>query len=233
MKELEIIQTLDERRSGEGKIVLEVKATARGLIPNFEEILEMKDDAFEVIEKQDQGVSVSAFDPESNEIQMVTEREWLIELKAGEDAGKPKTFAFCAAIDSETRTLFKRYDDADLVDVENVVSLENQYGKASRAWIYWLAGGIPIALLLGVVLVVAMRVPKVERAYSYQRPDEITPLSVISLLKQIRGDEKLENDKLAQLDDAISQIEQHFFYTENGEVPDLDKETDRWLSLAN
>ena len=233
MKDLEVIQTLDERRSGEGKLVLEVKASARGLIPNFEELLKLEDQSFEVIEEQDQGVSVSAFDPESNDIQMVTEREWLIELKAGDKAGMPKSFQFCSAVNDDTKLVFKRYEDADLVEVEQTVSLENQYGQTSKAWIYWLAGGIPVAILFVVLLALVMRAPAAVSVTKYSRPDEITPLSVISLLKQIRGETKLGEDKRAQLDDAIDRIEQYFFYTENGEVPELNKETEHWLAIAN
>lgn len=233
VKDLKIIQTLDERRSGEGKLVLEVKATARGLIPDFGDLLEFQDDAFEIVEEQDQGVSVSAFDPESNEIQVVTEREWLIELRANEDAGMPETFAFCNVKDDNTETLFKRYEDADLIEVEQVVSLENEYGQTRKSWILWVAGGVPIGLLLIGLTVMALRAQPAPRQLAYQRPEEITPLSVISLLKQIRDDRKLGQEKLTQLDDAIHRIEQHFFYTQNGEVPDLSQETDRWLSMAN
>ncbi|MEE2642699.1 MAG: hypothetical protein VX768_18870 [Planctomycetota bacterium] len=233
MTDLEIVQTLDERRSGEGKLVLEVKATARGLIPEFGKLLKLEDDAFEVIEEQDQGVSVSAFDPESNDIRMVTEREWLIELRAGEEAGLPKDFDFCSALAPETGMVFKRYEDADLVEVEPSVSLENRYGQARRAWIYWLLGGIPVLTLVTVVGVLVARVPRPEKVARYRRPEEITPLSVISLLKEIRGDEKLGGDKQARLDEVIERIEQHFFYTEEGEAPDLKKETDHWLAIAN
>lgn len=230
MTNLEITQTLDERRAGEGKLVLEVKATAHGLIPDFDEILELNTSEFDPIDEQDQGVSVSAFDPESNEIQMVTEREWLIELKARDDAGKPKEFEFCTSKISDAELSFKRYQDADLVDVEPVVSLENDYGQASRAWIYWLAGGVPLVLILVGLVVVVSRMPTTEIIRKYSVPAEVTPLNVISLLKQIRGDEKLSIEQQRQLDTSIDEIEQHFFYTQTGNAPDIKTLAHEWVA---
>lgn len=233
IRNLKIVQSLDERRSGDGKLVLEVKATARGLVPDFENILKFEDSGFEVVETQDQGVSVSAFDPESNDIQVISEREWLIELKADDDAGIPDRFQFCSALDPETAMSFKRYVDADLIDVEPVVSLENQYGRSRRDWIFWVLGGIPlVAILIGLLLAV-MKSPGTEPQQKYQRPAEVNPLSVISLLKQIRQSESLDPDQLKQLDHSIEQIEQHFFFTEQSQAPDLEQEIGRWLAVAN
>ena len=92
---------------------------------------------------------------------------------------------------------------------------------------------IIIVILFVVLIVFVMKAPRAERSYQFNRPDEITPLSVISLLKQIRDDAKLGEEKRAQLDAAIDRIEQHFFYTENAEAPDLAKETEHWLAIAN
>lgn len=233
LRDLKITQTLDERRSGEGKLVLEVKATGRGLIPDFPQILELTEEAFEVIETQDQGVSVSAFDPESDEIEIIAEREWLIELKAAEDAGLPKEFEFCRATASDADLSFKRYIDADLVDVEPVVALENQYGTASRAWIFWVLVGLGAVLGPASALLIILNRPKQERQVNYPRPDEITPLSVISLLKQIRREESLSGQQLGELDDSIQRIEQHYFLEPLPEAPDLERETDHWLAIAN
>lgn len=233
MKKLEVTQMLDERRSGEGKLVLEVKATARGLIPDLKEIVDINEDTFEIIEVQDQGVSVASFDPESNDIEIVCEREWLIELKAAEKAGVPEKFTFCSAKVDDTDMKFQRYIDADLVDVEREISLENSYGRASRAWIYWLLGGIPAVLILGSLVAIGIRRPKTVRARRYETPSEITPLSVLSLLKQIQGDQSVREKYRPELDTSIEQLEQHFFYTQGDQSPDLDKICKEWLSRAN
>ncbi|MEC9092821.1 MAG: hypothetical protein VX438_08970, partial [Planctomycetota bacterium] len=233
IQQLQITQTLDERRSGEGKLVLEVKATARGLIPEFDEILDIQAKGFEVIEEQDQGVSVSAFDSESNTIQLITEREWLLELKAKDDAGRPTSFEFCSAQQSSTPMKYKRYDDADLVDVESRVALDNQYGQTKTGWLIWL-GIAAVATFFGILTARSrFRRPALAPAFKYHRPSKITPLSVISLLKEIKNDENLEPDQAKQLESVIHEIEKHFFSSQSAEAPDLDKETDRWLSLAN
>jgi hypothetical protein len=125
---------------------------------------------------------------------------------------------------------FKRYQDADLVDVEPVVSLENDYGKASRAWIYWLAGGVPLVLILVGLVVVVSRMPTTEIIRKYSVPSEVTPLNVISLLKQIRGDEKLSIEQQRQLDASIDEIEQHFFYTQTDNAPDIKTLAQEWVA---
>ncbi len=233
MSDLKITQTLDERRSGEGRLVLEVKATATGLIPRFDDILEVPTGGFEVIETQDQGVSVSAFDPSSNAIQMISEREWLIELKAGEEAGKPESFEFFSTPVDAANMEYKRYNDADLVEVEKIVSLENQYGTASRNWIFNLALVVFVVLLIGGIGLFIARRPKTEWVPRFVMPADLTPLSVIGLLKQIRGDPAMSDAVRFDIDQSIHRIEEHYFYNQNGESPNLEEEARQWLARVN
>jgi hypothetical protein len=233
MSDLKITQTLDERRSGEGRLVLEVKATATGLIPRFDDILEVPIGGFEVIETQDQGVSVSAFDPSSNAIQMISEREWLIELKAGEEAGKPESFEFFSTPVDAANMEYKRYNDADLVVVEKIVSLENQYGTASRNWIFNLALVVFVVLLIGGIGLFIARRPKTEWVPRFVMPADLTPLSVIGLLKQIRGDPAMSDAVRFDIDQSIHRIEEHYFYNQNGESPNLEEEARQWLARVN
>ena len=58
-EKLAITQTLDERRAEEGKLILELKATAHGLVPPLAEMLDVRVDGFEVTDVEDDGVSVS------------------------------------------------------------------------------------------------------------------------------------------------------------------------------
>ena len=65
-EKLQITQTLDERQAAEGKLILEVKATARGLVPDLENIVKLDHAGFQIDKIDDQGISVSRFDPDSD-----------------------------------------------------------------------------------------------------------------------------------------------------------------------
>ena len=54
-EKLQITQTLDERQAADGKLILEVKATARGLVPDLESIVELDHAGFQVEKVDDQG----------------------------------------------------------------------------------------------------------------------------------------------------------------------------------
>ena len=64
-EKLQITQTLDERQAGQGKLILEIKAVAHGLVPDLDQILTLDQPDFERAKIDDQGVSVSKFDQDS------------------------------------------------------------------------------------------------------------------------------------------------------------------------
>ena len=85
LQKLNITQTLDERQADEGKLILEIKATAQGLVPELDNILDLAPKGFDIISTEDQGLSVSRFDPESDETLVVSERSWMVHMQAEED----------------------------------------------------------------------------------------------------------------------------------------------------
>jgi len=50
IQNLAITQTLDERQAAEGKLILEIKAAAQGLVPKIEDILSLEPEYFDVVE---------------------------------------------------------------------------------------------------------------------------------------------------------------------------------------
>jgi hypothetical protein len=90
-RELAVTQTLDERRAERGELVLEIKATAQGLVPGLEHIVELAPSQFDVSSTEDQGVSVSRFADDQESV--VSERTWLVKLEAKRDLpATAKTF---------------------------------------------------------------------------------------------------------------------------------------------
>jgi hypothetical protein len=148
-RKFEITQTLDERQAFQGKLVLEVKATAEGLVPDLERLVTLEPEGFEVVKTDDQGVAVSKFEPDSERIAVSSERTWLVTLKARDDLARlPTRFAFGKAKDPAAKMHYQRYDDADLARVDAVVDLERSYGRRPLGWAWW-AGGAGLGLAAG------------------------------------------------------------------------------------
>ncbi len=128
-RKIEVTQTLDERQADKGKLLLEIKATAQGLVPDLEKVVEFVPTSFEVVKTTDQGVSVSRFAEDADTITISSERTWTLELKAREDQAKPpETFRFAGPRGPEMKMAYQRFNDADMVAAEREVALEQQYG---------------------------------------------------------------------------------------------------------
>ncbi|MGL5098118.1 MAG: hypothetical protein ACRDD1_21230, partial [Planctomycetia bacterium] len=152
IEQLEVVQTLDERQADNGKLLLEVKATARGLVGDLSELVDLKPAGFEIAKVEDGGLSVARFDEDAVKNQIISERLFTIALEAPAGAPIPKSFAFGSATAEETKMVYQRYRDADLVAVGETVDLEESYEKRSYALLGWMAaGGAALVGLFGLV----------------------------------------------------------------------------------
>jgi hypothetical protein len=138
---LQLTQTLDERQAKDGKLVLEVKAVAQGLVPAFDEILSLESPGLDVVQTEDQGLSVSNFDIEAAENVVVSERNWLVTLRASQDLRQlSKEFRFGTSLVDGAEVVYQRYDDANLAKTDVVVPLGARYGEVKANWIWRLVG---------------------------------------------------------------------------------------------
>ncbi|MCA9215379.1 MAG: hypothetical protein KDB27_20080 [Planctomycetales bacterium] len=229
--DLKITQTLDERQAQDGKLVLEVKATSHGLVPELDEICDIDPAQFEIAGTEDQGLSVSRYDQETDDTAIVSERMWTVQLQAKEDlTDTPKSFTFPASKIEGTETLFQRYVDADLESVEASVDLEASYGEPQMATWPWLVGGGCVLLLFVGVMISLLRSPSAAmQTNALQIPDELTPFTVIGLLKQIHANNGMNAEKRRQLSESISRLEAHYFVQPSGEEPNLKRIAEDWL----
>jgi hypothetical protein len=233
-KNVQITQTLDERQAADGKLVLEVKATAQGLVPPLETLLDTKIENFDVVKTEPEDVAVSRFDPDSSEPAVISERSWMITL-AGQKGltEKPKTFAFPAPKIEGAEVVYHRYVDADLATVERVVSLEQQYGSTRPAWLWALAAGVPLCLAIAVGYFAFGRRAKPVAASRFQMPQQLTPFSVLALLRNIERNNGLTEQARADLQSSIAGLERHYFAETNGAPPELRSIAENWLAKAD
>ena len=206
-QKLQITQTLDERQAKDGKLILEVKATARGLVPDLDKILDVQPAGFELDKTDDQGLSVSKFDPDSEGNVVDSERTWLVHFRGAPiESEAPKEFKFAAAKVDGAEMIYQRYVDADLAKVGPVVALESRYGEPTYAWAWRLGGGLLVAVLaLGALVAFLRSRPKRARAARFAMPEVVTPFSVLGLLREIEHKNGLsapQKGELATLDPA-------------------------------
>ena len=187
-EKLQIVQTLDERQAKDGKLILEVKATALGLVPDLDTIVTLDHPGFQVEKVDDQGVSVSKFDPDSEATRIDSERTWQVSFRAAENQERPPaTFRFAAAKVEGAEVVFQRYVDADLAKVGSEVPLESKYEQPRYAWLGWAGGGLVALAFVAAAAIWKLRSGakrvKVER---FQMPELVTPFSVLGLLREIQ-----------------------------------------------
>lgn len=229
-EKLQLTQTLDERQSGEGKLIVEVKAVARGLVPDVNELLTLDQPGFERDRIEDQGVSVTKFDQDSPATVIDSERTWLVTYRAAAGQTKPpSSFRFASAKVGDADMTFQRYVDADLAKVGAEVPLQERYERARYAWLWWSGGG----LLVLAFAVLAFRVfrsgPKRAASTRFQMPDRVTPFSVLGLLRDIQQNNGLAAPEMQELAGSIEGIERHYFAESGGEPVDLERVAETWI----
>lgn len=232
-KKIEVTQILDERQASQGKLILEVKASARGLVPELAKVIDLEPEGFEVAKVTDQGVAVSKFDPDSDEIAVNSDRVWMVTLKAREGmAVLPTKFAFGEAKDDAIKMEYQRYDDADLAKADAVVELERSYGKRSLGWLWAIGGGVFTVLLGGVVAWRRLRRRGPAEA-KWKLPEPLTPFTAIALLERIEKDGGLSESRRQELTRAIRGVERHYFAQANGDKGvDLKTIAEGWVRQA-
>lgn len=232
-EDIVVTQTLDERQSNKGKLLIEVRVTARGLVPEFGHLLDLQPAGFQVENVDDKGVAVVEFDKEADENSIRSERQWLVSLTAttsGEQ--RPKSFEFASAKLPVKEMVYQRYIDADLKAVEATVSLEQHYGQSP-----WLPWALSAAAIVAAVLsagwvwhLTSHRTTSAEARFAL--PANLTPFTVIGFLKELEAQAGFDEAARRQLQDAVVSIERHYFQDADVAPPDIQQISQRWLTAA-
>ena len=226
-------QTLDERQASQGKLMLEVKATVHGLVPDLDRLLALEPEGFEVVKVDDQGVSVSKFEPEMPGSTILSERLWTLTLRAQGEDQPPAKFSFGKVLAENTTMHYQRYDDADLRQVDAVVEMEQTYGQRRVTWPWWAAGG---AAILAGVGALAWRLLRRRRApcsavEDSGAADAVHDHRAAGTHREGRGAERVAKGRGRRGDPQ--NLEKHFFAAgeSNGQV-DLAEVAGNWVRRA-
>ncbi|MDZ4773965.1 MAG: hypothetical protein SGI72_12620 [Planctomycetota bacterium] len=228
---LTLTQTLDERQAKDEKLVLEVKATAHGLVPTFDAIATFAPSGFDVARENDHGPSIVKFDEDG--VSMLTERSWTIQLRAKDGlAERPSRFEFATARLPVATNEHFRYADADLATVGAVVDLEARYGTPRRVWPWVLLGVIVVASLAYFGLRSRPRTVAVETA-RFRVPEMVTPFTVLGLLREIKTENGLAPADHEAIAREIDSLESHYFGEARAPEPDLKAVAQRWVTVTS
>lgn len=230
-EKLALVQTLDERQAKAGKLVLEIKATAEGLVPTLDELATLAPEGFVEAARDEREVAITKFDEDGEGV--LSERLCTITFTGREGLEQlPDEFTFATPKVEVASAEHFRYVDADLAAVGPKVELEYDYGEKRSSW-PWIVGG---ALALGAAAFVALRGRKsdVETVAARSRiPDPLTPFSLLAFLREIEADAKLSPERKRELQAEIAAIERAYFGDgTEGERPDLVAAARKWAPQA-
>ena len=163
-----------------------------------------------------------------------TRRSWTVELiPSGDEI--PAEFTFPPARRESFAAKFERYEDADIVKTGGVVLLrESPAGPKRWLWPGLGAAAFVLFLVVGIVFLRRRRRNKPPRENRYQRPQTVTPFSLLSLLERIRGDESINLPAVErqELGVVIHRLEDNFFRNGDPETSSIDLGAllDEWLT---
>src|SRR5262249_53580426 len=80
LKNVELLEVLDDRDLAKGLLTLEFKASAHGLLPELNELIDLAVPGFKVAKNEDKGLSITKMDAESDEVAPISERNWVVNL---------------------------------------------------------------------------------------------------------------------------------------------------------
>lgn len=232
---VEVTSVLDDRTLNEGKIALEVKATGRGVIPSFRDLFEFTPAGFRIDELTDSGPTIQRLDSEGDELAGMCERNWIIKLGADPAAtSSGGEFQFPKAKDPTTKVAFKRYQDADLVEVPATLAMTGFPLRSPGLWRWGLLGIPAIGIGLFALAKSRRKVGGAEEVHAYEIPSPLNAFTALQLLRRIHGDPKVQltEPQRTELATVIAGIETHFFSPTNAgsNTPDLVSIGTEWIN---
>jgi len=235
--ELKIKQTLDDREIDKESVRLEIDATGKGIIGDLDNMLDVGKEhlsglTIKNIIAHDQ--EVASLDTTGEEIQPVSRRSWVVELELPSDKSVTEFSFPTATAADKAEVSYERYADADIVTVASVVPLDGgRFTTKTNLWMFAVAGGIAVLVVVGFLLRRFLTPAATDSQHAYQMPTELTPFSLVVMLKRMHADPRLSFSAAdrSSLGTTIEQLELRFFSgRETSEAVDLRAVLDPWLA---
>jgi hypothetical protein len=218
--DLKVKQLLDARELASGNIRLEIVASATGLVPKLNRLVDLSVGAetsgFVVTQIEDHGIAITEFEKSSGVVQLTSERTWFAALTIvdSDSVSVIDQFAFPALKVDAAEMRYEQYADADIVQAESVVPLRRVVAYDWSRLVTMIVIAIVVVLVgLGIVVMVWRRRGADVVRPVYSVPAKLTPFSLVAFLRRIASDQRLSlsaTDRVS-LQTTIAELETRFF----------------------
>lgn len=239
-EDLALTMTMDEREWRDGKVVVEVTAKARGVIPAHPQMFEFEQPGFD-LEVTDNGLSISQIVSDGKQKLTQSDRNWQFTYRRKKDLRGDVVFQFPKLKPDikVTAVEYKHYEDADLVAVDAQKALAG-IPLAGRVSSHVRNALIALgALAVGVGAYLALRARRRQQRQPVETlslPAQITPFSVVAFLRRILRERagKLAETERTALQAQIHELETAFFRSAApaANAPDLEAIARKWLQAS-
>jgi hypothetical protein len=253
-RQIEITQTLDNRQLNiNGALTLEVKATATGLVPDLEDLLDLE--AVDSVAVRNiyahEGLQITELNTWADEVAPSSERRWTISLDGDEVRASetPIDFRFPPVKAEGATSVLESYTDMNLVTLtEPTLRISREMTPAEVMQVasknpYLIPAAIAGAVLLIVLFLVIFlrnRTPR-ERLLRardvFSMPEEIDGFAVVALLRRLCKSPlvELKDSQKEELQADLEKIEQACFRSDAATaIPESDLRAlaSKWLRSA-
>ena len=252
--QVEVTQTLDNRELNiNGSLNLEVTATATGLVPDLDDLLDLKAaDAVAVRNiNAHEGLQITEFNAWGDEVAPHSERRWTISLNGDQVRASetPINFHFPKVRAADATAINRSYTDMNLTTLtEPTVQLSREITASEVVQVaannpYFLPGIIAGGILLLIIIISAVvmgRRPPRERPLRardvFTMPTEVDGFAVVALLRRLCTSPlvNLKDKQQQELEVDLKQVEQACFGADDAEIsePELRSLVSKWLRVA-
>ena len=241
-----ITEIVDARELAEHKrLKLDVIATSNGLVPDIEDLLDLKAFGLQVTNVDNrEGLHVSELHSGDDGLYAKSERNWTVELDPApllQGATSKVEFQFPQPKSETIAVTYRTYKDMDPVEAAAKVTLAEGKEAAAIAqpnYYAWIGGGFAALVIAGLVLTQLLwKKPVTDiAAPAFVTPREATPFAVANLLHRIRNSKQahLSDTQRAELEREINSLERGSFAPDASarSVSDLRSLADRWVRMA-
>ena len=212
-RDLSLTMILDERESeAENKIYLEIRAQAHGLIPSLEELVKLEFDDLTVSDIEDRELQVEELDATTDDGAPLSTHEWRLTL-APEGDHLPTSFNFPEVLVEVSKKedeglLRQRYDDVDLVEVDNTTEIIA--GEESQSWLAWIIAAA-LVIIAGSIFFLLRKKPEEEIITGPALPSTLTPVTLLTFLENIQKNTPLGDSEMEELKTSITTLKDRSF----------------------
>ncbi len=252
---IEVAETLDTRQFQiNGSLPLEIKATANGLVPELDELLDLaalkKAVGVKAINPHE-GLQVKEINTWGDQVAPRSERLWTISLNGDpiRAAEGLTEFQFPQPRFKDSAVVYQTYDDMNLatlpqpsVKIGRDVSGTGVLANPKSHLGLWLGVCVVLALLGGGLFFAFAkgRIGDGDRPATardvFKMPREVDGFAVVALLRKLRTSPlvKLHEPQQQELQQDLQRVQQACFDTNGGAMSEADLRTvaEKWLHLA-